>query len=227
MCPFYSEDNASFSDLLEKANITVKQQNKWFFDRESSTQLRITDSGETKLIESNEKAPSGCKYKARNALMYFPEGKSESWIKEAEARGLPKSIEYQNTHIMALPEVTMAKGVAPSDIAARNGTITPWSQMNGLNNASSSSPGIRGYSLVDATPSLSPTRIGTPQMTWGSIEGTPMLISGNATPGPQFSLPQVSKREQLGMKLSEKASKAYRKKTSERQRTSAMTPRSG
>jgi protein DGCR14 len=99
--------------------------------------------------------------------------------------------------------------------------------MNGLNSSlSSSSPGIRGYNLVEATPSLSPTRMGTPQMTWGSIEGTPMLI-GNATPGPQFSLPQISKREQLGMKLSEKASKAYRKKTSERQRTSATTPRSG
>jgi protein DGCR14 len=120
------------------------------------------------------------------------------------------------------------KREAPSDIAARNGSMTPWSQMNGLNSSSSSlSPGIRGYNLVDATPSLSPTRMGTPQMTWGSIEGTPMLISGNATPGPQFSLPQISKREQLGMKLSEKASKAYRKKTSERQRTSAMTPRSG
>lgn len=49
--------------------------------------------------------PSGWKYKARNALMYFPEGKSESWINEKESRGLPKSIEYQNTHIVALPEV--------------------------------------------------------------------------------------------------------------------------
>jgi protein DGCR14 len=85
----------------------VKQQNKWFFDRES-TQLSITDGNNTKLIEGNDKAPSGWKYKARNALMYFPEGKSESWIKENEARGLPKSIEYQNTHITALSEVGRA-----------------------------------------------------------------------------------------------------------------------
>lgn len=235
----YSEDNASFTDLLEKANIKVKEQNKWFFDRESK-QLRIADhpneESPIKLIEANDKAPSGWKYKARNALMYFPQGKSESWINENSARGLPKSIEHHNTHITAM-DVTNNNSIskynavtqAPSDIAAGNGSLTPWSQMNGLNSDNlSSSPNIRGYNLVDATPTLSPDRVGTPQMTWGSIEGTPLLISGGSqTPGPQFSLPQVSKREELGMKLSEKASKAYRKKTNERQRSTQGTPRIG
>lgn len=118
--------------------------------------------------------------------------------------------------------------MAPSDRAAAKGSLTPWNQLNGLNNESSAlSPGIRGYNLVASTPTLSPSRIGTPQMTWGSIEGTPLLISGSETPGPQFSLPQVSKREELGMRLSEKASKAYRKKTSEKQRNVRGTPRSG
>ncbi|CEP14498.1 hypothetical protein [Parasitella parasitica] len=236
---YTSEDNASFTDLLEKANIRVKEQNKWFFDRESK-QLRITDysheKSHTKLIEANDKAPSGWKYKARNALMYFPEGKSESWVNEKDARGMPKSIEYRNTHVAALDVKSddsilkhNAATKAPSDIAAHNGSLTPWSQMNGLNrDHSSSSPSIRGYNLVDATPTLSPDRLGTPQMTWGSIEGTPLLISGGSqTPGPQFSLPQVSKREELGMKLSEKASKAYRKKKSEHQRNIQGTPRLG
>lgn len=92
---------------------------------------------------------------------------------------------------------------------------------------SSLSPGVRGYNLVESTPTLSPSRVGTPQMTWGSIEGTPLLLPGSETPGPQFSLPKVSKREELGMRLSEKASKAYRKKTSEQQRNVRGTPRSG
>lgn len=168
--------------------------------------------------------------------MYFPQGKSESWINESTARGLPKSIEHHNTHITAM-DVTNNNSIskynattqAPSDIAAGAGSLTPWNQMNGLSSDnSSSSPNIRGYNLVDATPTLSPDRVGTPQMTWGSIEGTPLLISGGSqTPGPQFSLPQASKREELGMKLSEKASKAYRKKTSERQRYAQGTPRIG
>lgn len=143
---------------------------------------------------------------------------------------MPKSIEHHNTHITTM-DVTISNTAAqaPSDIAAKNGSLTPWSQMNGLgSDHSSSSPNIRGYNLVDATPALSPDRVGTPQMTWGSIEGTPLLISGGSqTPGPQFSLPQVSKREELGMKLSEKASKAYRKKTGERQRNVQGTPRLG
>lgn len=31
--------------------------------------------------------------------MYYPEGKSESWIKEDDARGQPKAIDYKNTDI--------------------------------------------------------------------------------------------------------------------------------
>ncbi|KAI7903055.1 nuclear protein Es2-domain-containing protein [Cokeromyces recurvatus] len=227
---YTSEDNASFADLLEKANLKVKEKNKWFFDRES---LRITNGEKgTLAIETNEKAPLGWKYKTRNALMYYPEGKSESWVNPNEGRGQPKSIEYKNTHIMindtSLPT---HKTVAPSDIANKDGSLTPWKQWNGLSSteADDSTPNIRGYNLVDATPTLSPSRIGTPQMTWGSIEGTPLLISnGSDTPEPQFSLPKISKREQLGMKLSEKASKAYRKKTIERQQRRIQgTPRVG
>lgn len=95
--------------------------------------------------------------------------------------------------------------------------------------------GYRGYRLVDATPSPNPSRIGTPIMTWGSIEGSPTLLNSSETPGkiiydlslwngyitmytigPRFSLPKVCKREELGMKLSEKASRARRKRTMEK-----------
>ncbi|KAI9478467.1 MAG: nuclear protein DGCR14 [Benjaminiella poitrasii] len=229
---YTSEDNASFTDLLEKANIKVKEKNKWFFDRES---LRITNGEkQTLAIEANEKAPSGWKYKARNTLMYYPEGKSESWVDPNTGRGQPKAIEYKNTHIVINNDNTslLAKtaSMAPSDIARKDGTLTPWNQWNNtsLAEAGDATPNIRGYNLVDATPALSPSRIGTPQMTWGSIEGTPLLISnGSETPGPRFSLPKISKREELGMKLSEKASKAYRKKTADRQRAIQGTPRSG
>ena len=118
--------------------------------------------------------------------------------------------------------------IAPSDLAAAKGNMTPWSQLNGIQNEPASNrPAVRGYNLAASSPNLSPSRVSSPLMTWGSIEGAPMLISGSETPGPQFSLPKISKREELGMKLSEKASKAYRKKTGERQRIVQGTPRSG
>ncbi|RCI02262.1 DiGeorge syndrome critical region protein 14 [Rhizopus stolonifer] len=226
---YTSEDNASFTDLLEKANVKIKEQNKWFFDRESK-QLRLTDrpheSSPVQLIEAGNQSTLGWKYQARNSLMYFPQGKSESWVNQNEGRGQPKSIEYHNTHI--LTEQTVKKNPNPT---TDQGSLMAWNQLNGLqrdNDNPSSTPKIRGFSLVDATPTLSPTRMGTPEMTWGSIEGTPLLISnnnGSKTPG--YSLPKISKREELGMKLSEKASKAYRKKTNERQRAIQGTPRSG
>ena len=58
----------------------------------------------------------------------------------------------------------------------------------------------------------------SPLMTWGEIEGTPFQLDGGstpllrATPGPQFKIPEVPKRDHLGMKLAEKASKAHRDK---------------
>lgn len=48
--------------------------------------------------------------------------------------------------------------------------------------------GYRGYRLVDATPSPNPSRIGTPIMTWGSIEGSPTLLNSSETPGKAYML---------------------------------------
>ncbi|RCH80517.1 DiGeorge syndrome critical region protein 14, partial [Rhizopus stolonifer] len=71
---YTSEDNSSFTEILKKANQKAKENNKWFYDKESS-QLRIAGSDAVRLVEG----PMGWKYKAKNALMYYPEGESESW----------------------------------------------------------------------------------------------------------------------------------------------------
>ncbi|KAI9264426.1 nuclear protein Es2-domain-containing protein [Sporodiniella umbellata] len=216
---YTSEDNSSFTEILEKANLKAKEKNKWFFDKESN-QLKI--EGETvKLVEG----PLGWKYKAKNALMYYPGGESESWVKENEARGQPKAISYGNTDMPNFPNEGSVSQ-APSDAEASRGNFTPWTvRINNESTANDSSPSLRGFGFVETTPTLNAQQVGTPQMTWGAIEGTPMLIEGSTTPGPRFSLPQVSRREQLGMRLSEKASKAYRKKTNER--ITKGTPRLG
>ena len=53
-------------------------------------------------------------------------------------------------------------------------------------------------------------------MTWGEIEGTPLSLEGAATPlrtpGPQFHMPAVPRRDRLALQLAEKASRASRTK---------------
>ena len=61
--------------------------------------------------------------------------------------------------------------------------------------------------------SLAPGVDMSPLMTWGSIEDTPLQVDDvMTTPGPQFKLPKISRREEIGLKLSEKASKASSEK---------------
>lgn len=165
--------------------------------------------------------------------MYFPEGTGESTLDEKSSRAGPKKIEYRNIHIPE--ESTSKKGITLADLAARGGvegSTTPWPRLSGVDEDGQSilseqqDDKYRGYRLVDATPSPAPSQMGTPMMTWGTVEGTPLMISsGQETPGPRFSMQQLSKREQLGMKLSEKASRAHRRKATDK--SVKGTPRTG
>lgn len=73
------------------------------------------------------------------------------------------------------------------------------------------------YDFVPATPTLAPGVDVDPAelMTWGSIEGTPLLISGGGgeTGGPRFSIAPTPKRDVIGHELSEKAAKSIRKRS--------------
>ncbi|KAI8086320.1 nuclear protein DGCR14 [Halteromyces radiatus] len=203
---YTSEDNASFTDLLEKANAKRKSHYHWFYDKQAQ-QLCIKDGNHTKQIPTN------------NLLMYYPEGPSQSILDDTTIRGAPKSITYANTSL------TTTNTTTTTTKKDQNHHI-PWDQQ--YDNQSSSTPAFRGFGLVESTPIIHPENLSTPLMTWGSIEGTPIQIKGSETPsGPRFSLPKESAREKLGMKLSEKASRAYRKRTHEKGQTSRGTPRTG
>ncbi|KAL0094643.1 nuclear protein DGCR14 [Phycomyces blakesleeanus] len=226
---YTSEDNASFTDLLEKANAKRKDKYKLIFD-ETANRLLIegvpNNGASLKRVKADEAPPGTWKYMPRNALMYFADGTGGTLLNEADSRAPPRAIAHGNTQLEIEEEKEKSEtSLKPSDIAAQQGKMTPWKEINGLDN--SHTPEFRGFSLVDATPSPTPSRMGTPIMTWGSIEGTPVLIKGSETPGPQFSLPKASRREALGMRLSERASRAYRKKTKERANAVRGTPRSG
>ena len=67
---------------------------------------------------------------------------------------------------------------------------------------------------------------------WGKVDGTPIQLDIGNTPlptgGQTFKMPKQPKRETLGMRLSERAGKAYtdrRKKALERATTSLLKSR--
>ncbi|KAI7851317.1 nuclear protein DGCR14 [Circinella umbellata] len=210
---YTSEDNSSFTEILDRTNAKRREKYKWLLDKEKAPMLTHE---EKKMIE-HATTPATWKYTAKNALMYIPNGTGESLLNEADSRAPAKAINYTNTQFK-VPELPTSRRTNTTDQAV---TTTPWQNLSGVGDDgesvySDANSDYRGYRLVDSTPTLTPSRIGTPLMTWGDIEGTPLLItSGSETPGPRFSLPKESRREQLGKKLSEKASRAHRKRVSE------------
>ncbi|ORX47497.1 hypothetical protein DM01DRAFT_1339126 [Hesseltinella vesiculosa] len=138
---------------------------------------------------------------APNLLMYYPQGESRSLLEDADnGRRHPKAIQHANTSLDPPSTQTYTPTVAAH----------PLTLQDPISNT------FRGYGLVESTPLIDPSTMDSPLMTWGEIEGTPIQIKGSDTPGRQFTLPKQSLRDQIGMKLSEKASKAYRQRTNER-----------
>ena len=104
-------------------------------------------------------------------------------------QGKPKAIQHSNTRLSGQPE----DEELPAAAQPRH-TL----------------PGA-AYGHV-ATPSMTPGVEHTPLMTWGQLEGTPMRLdpfegppvpSGNE--GPQFHISATPVREDLGRKISQKA----------------------
>lgn len=217
---YTSEDNSSFIDLLGKANEQRKEKHKWVWDMESN-QLRIKEAPHVEsaltIVDEHDALPGTWKYKARNALMYMPDVdnvKNKSTINPDDGRGSPKAVVHSNTQFSAqdLGVINVQKSKSVKD--AESGKMTPWNRLVGDDN-DSDLPEFAGYNLVPETPSINPSSMNTPLMTWGEIEGTPLLITGSETPGPNnFRLPQPSRRDELGHKLSERASKNYRTRMS-------------
>ncbi|SAL97304.1 hypothetical protein [Absidia glauca] len=201
---YTSEDNASFTDLLEKANAKRKSHYRWFYDKQAQ-QLCIAD-------DSSKPANGG------NLLMYYPEGPSHSLLDDSKLRGAPKSIAHDNT---ALPTPSTTKNSnGTNDSKNINSEDGSWKELCGDEGPAA----FRGFDLVESTPIIHPSSMDAPLMTWGSIEGTPLRLARPDT-GPRFSLPRESQREKLGKALSEKASRAYRKRTNEQHVKG--TPRTG
>lgn len=125
---YTSEDNASFSEILEKTNAERKERYHWLYKEGLSRPKSIeapkvqsisgnpATSGETGLIKLPAKVsleiPTETEhprekqttqtwtYEPKNSLMYYPEGcYSTLELTEAYKRGQPKAISHENTRL--------------------------------------------------------------------------------------------------------------------------------
>ncbi|CAG8446415.1 5663_t:CDS:2 [Ambispora gerdemannii] len=199
---------------MKKAEEQRKEKHKWMYDKESGPLLLKDGVVESqKLIEgSSESRPAPIetwKYKVKNELMFYPEGHTSQ--PEENPRIAPKEIAPANTRFET-PDETNINNHAAAIAAIASGFE---SYASSESTSEAGTPRVAGYEFVSPTPSLNPSQVDSSElMTWGMIEGTPLQISGDQTPGPAFSLPPTHRREMLGMSLSSTASRNIRKRVS-------------
>ncbi|KAF9512356.1 hypothetical protein BS47DRAFT_1376983 [Hydnum rufescens UP504] len=178
----------------------------------------------------------GWRFKNRNALMFAPDADVSPYHSQADptsnatpTTGDPKVVKHANTRLPTQSESDAASSVPPSPTRSRIGAAisgTPY------HSRVDDTPKVNGFGFVDALPSPSPSQLGPAAMkelmTWGTLLGTPRMVSSDdpaSLPGPSpFRITQPSSRDDLGRKLGSKAGKSLREKAALLSSTSA-TPR--
>ncbi|XP_052074632.1 splicing factor ESS-2 homolog isoform X2 [Mytilus californianus] len=218
-----SEDNASFTEILEETQQKHRDKHAWLFENEKSRteeekeHLALPSVEQQAAIEGNHDIINSWKYKTRNSLMYVPDGaefSNEELVDMKKKK--PRKIVHDNTRFQTNPwnrnkSREMMKQAASAKAMANCGKIGH----DGKEILPSESPQINGYGFV-GTPSPAPGVDESPLMTWGEIESTPFRLDPadaiTATPGPTFKIPDVPRRDEIALELAEKASKAHRDK---------------
>jgi protein DGCR14 len=78
------------------------------------------------------------------------------------------------------------------------------------NHNGSETPRVNGWSFVNDKPSSTPTELGAPPLTWGTVDSSPLLLGpGDATPNP-FQIKEKSKREDLHHRIVDRVAKNKR-----------------
>ncbi len=241
---YTSEDNESFYKLLDKQNQKRAEKYAWMWagnkipaarqiahrQREgrllqARTAREAEDGEKDQLVimdEDGRKAmPDTWKARPDNQFMFAPdsvEDEMETVQQRAEnlSKAPPKSVVYDNTRLPPLvTETEPAIPPSPTISAVQdaiNGRPRPSASEPGFSGGET--PRVNGYSFVDSVPSPTPSELGAPPLTWGTVEGSPLLLgSGDATPNP-FKIKAQSKREDLHHRMVDKAAKNNRKPSS-------------
>lgn len=217
-----SEDNASFEQIMDLAKDKEKLKHAWLYEAEAEFKQRHE---EQLALPSVKKAALECvkagletwEYKAKNALMYYPEG-----VKDDDAIfKKPREVVHKNTRFVGDPfskalNKSQIQQAAALNAQFKQGKVGP----DGKELIPHESPTVNGYGF-ERTPSPAPGVAESPLMTWGEIESTPFRLDGSETPyvernhGPSFKIPEPGRRERLGIKMANEAAAKNRAKKQE------------
>eukprot|EP00057_Strongylocentrotus_purpuratus_P019761 XP_011674235.1 PREDICTED: protein DGCR14 isoform X1 [Strongylocentrotus purpuratus] len=216
---YTSEDNASFRDIMAKAEDKHRHKHAWLYEAELNHAAQNEDmlklkSAEQLTIDSRSNNVIGWKYEAKNALMYVPEG-VEASLAEKILQKPETEIAHTNTRLTSDPFTKPESLSGLAGPSRHNGRVGS----DGKELTPADGPKVNGYGFV-ATPSPAPGVNESPMMTWGEIEGSPFRLDGGDTPvqivrGPQFKMPGVPRKEKLGLSLVDKVTKKNRAKKEE------------
>uniref|UniRef100_A0A3Q1F4Y6 Ess-2 splicing factor homolog n=1 Tax=Acanthochromis polyacanthus TaxID=80966 RepID=A0A3Q1F4Y6_9TELE len=214
-----SEDNASFEQIMDLAKDKEKLKHAWLYEAETEykQQNLALPSVEKAALECVKAGLETWEYKAKNALMYYPEG-----VKDDDALfKKPREVVYKNTRFTGDPfskalNKSQIQQAAALNAQFKQGKVGP----DGKELIPHESPTVNGYGF-ERTPSPAPGVAESPLMTWGEIESTPFRLEGSDTPyvernhGPSFKIPEPGRRERLGLKMANEAAAKNRAKKQE------------
>uniref|UniRef100_A0ABK0L9G1 Ess-2 splicing factor homolog n=1 Tax=Rattus norvegicus TaxID=10116 RepID=A0ABK0L9G1_RAT len=219
---YTSEDNASFQEIMEVAKEKSHARHAWLYQAEEEFEKRQKDnlelpSAEHQAIESSQAGVETWKYKAKNSLMYYPEGVPD----EEQLFKKPRQIVHKNTRFLRDPfsqalSRSQLQQAAALNAQHKQGKVGP----DGKELIPQESPRVGGFGFV-ATPSPAPGMNESPLMTWGEVENTPLRVEGSEspyvdrTPGPTFKILEPGRRERLGLKMANEAAAKNRAKKQE------------
>ncbi|KAL1307210.1 hypothetical protein HN51_049184 [Arachis hypogaea] len=208
---YTSEDNHSFSKILEKVNRKRKERVGYLTEGENKDDVEgIEDAKRERITDgygTSYQPPStleGWNYTAKNLLMYHPADKGEVPLTEEERavriKGMTKEISRANTrfHGKTLDSrprddgtvevlYTPVAGATPAPMSLREGDKLKKYDLEDLRKTpnpfymESAKKAENGYSFVK-TPSPAPGVDESPFITWGEIEGTPLRLDPEETP---------------------------------------------
>ncbi|WVF67752.1 hypothetical protein IAT40_002511 [Kwoniella sp. CBS 6097] len=165
-------------------------------------------------------------YKTRNNLMFPADSNSAPYPKprpateNTQAIANPPSISHANTRLPDDDEVGPASGSRAGSSRRGSSPARSWvdAAVRGTPyHPEPSMPTIDNYPLLPNDPSPSPHELPS-LLTWGTLLSTPRALDGegssndpldsNYTPARSFTMPENKRRDELGRKLGDKASRS-------------------
>lgn len=232
---YTSEDNASFSTILQAQQARQKEKYEWMYNAASKA-LTLTNATPQLITNSTTSTARQSTTPSTKSIMPPPKAHLVGpW------NFVPKSALIFGPQVETIPEFDVSR-VAPKSInhtSTRLHTSTttvthhpPLSQNpSGISQTPNQhSLASTSYNFISTPSLISELGSETPELTWGEIIGTPQRLNDGKCcvlvahwlysclyfSGPTFKIPPTPKRELVSMRLADQASKQLRRRESPR-----------